>query len=148
MRGFFIILHHALSAWLVLGGSPIEFRTPVAWLEGKPWVIEQGVDARLELRGIQNKQTGQVWDFTGWTIVGTVADESAATVYNCIVQSSPSLGIIKFILPEASVNALNPCTKYFFDGLAISPSPGLADDYHIAYLPIRIERRASRRPAP
>lgn len=120
----------------------------MAWLERTEWLVEQGVDALLELLVYEDEERTEPWVFTDWTVVGTVGDENGTLVCNCVVQTTPAEGRIRFIILEADVNALNPNKRYFFNGLMISPSSDLADDHHVAYLPLSIQPRTSRRPAP
>ena len=117
----------------------------MAWVEGQTWTMEQGVDALIELRLFSNTEQTTPWAFTGWTLVAVIGNDKNKKIADCVVDATPATGIAKFILPEASVNALVAGRDYYFDALFIAPTPDLADDYHAAYLPVAVKSRPARR---
>lgn len=117
----------------------------MAWVEGQTWTMEQGIDALIEMRLFSNTAQTTPWVFTGWTVLGVIGNANNKKVAECVIQSTPASGIVRFILPEASVNALVAGREYYFDALFIAPTPDLADDYHAAYLPVAVKSRPARR---
>jgi hypothetical protein len=120
----------------------------MAWVEGKTWELEQGIDARLELKLWADTGKTTPWTFTGWTLYGFVSDAKRSEIYPLnLSSSSGSTGSIIAILPEATVNSLKVGKDWFYDILAVAPGSDLADDHHIAYGPAVPTFRPARRTA-
>jgi hypothetical protein len=118
----------------------------MAWVEGKTWELEQGIDGRLELKLWANTAKTNPWVFTGWTIYGFVSDAKRSEIYPLnLDESDPATGSLVAILPEATVNGLKVGKDWFYDLLGIAPGSEPADDHHIAYGPAVPTFRPARR---
>jgi hypothetical protein len=118
----------------------------VAWVEGKTWELEQGIDARLELKLWANTAKTTPWPFTGWILYGFVSDVKRSEVYSLDLSgSNAATGSIVAILPEATVNGLKVGKEWVYNILAVAPGSQPADDHHIAYGPAVPTFRPARR---
>jgi hypothetical protein len=118
----------------------------VAWVEGKTWELEQGIDARLELKLWANTAKTTPWPFTGWILYGFVSDAKRSEVYSLDLSgSNAATGSIVAILPEATVNGLKVGKEWVYNILAVAPGSQPADDHHIAYGPAVPTFRPARR---
>lgn len=118
----------------------------MAWVEGKTWELEQGIDARLELKLWANTGKTSPWAFTGWTLYGFVSDAKRSEVYALdLSESDPATGSLVAILPEATVNGLKVGKEWYYNLLAVAPGTEPADDHHIAYGPAVPTFRPARR---
>lgn len=106
----------------------------MAWVEDKTWEMEQGKDARFELKLWANTAKTTAWLFTGWTLFGLVSDTKRSEIYALDLSSSnAATGNIVAILPEATVNGLKIGRSYVYNILAVAPGNQPADDHHIAF---------------
>lgn len=118
----------------------------MAWVEGKTWELEQGVDGRLELKLWADSAKTTPWAFTNWTLYGFVSDAKRSEIYALdLSESSATLGSIVAILPEATVNSLKVGKEWFYNLLAVAPGSEPADDHHIAFGPAVPTYRPARR---
>jgi len=118
------------------------------WVEGKTWELEQGIDARLELKLWADTAKTTPWTFVGWTLYGFVSDAKRSEIYPLdLTESDASTGSIVAILPEATVNGLKVTKDWFYDLLGVAPGVVVADDHHIAYGPAVPTFRPARRAA-
>jgi hypothetical protein len=117
----------------------------VAWVEDETWPMEQGIDALLELQ-LFTDQAGTVpWPFTGWDVNATVSDARGREVFPVTVDVNAAGGVVKLILPEATVNTLRVGRPYRYDCLMVAPGSVVADDHHLAAGPVTVALRTSRR---
>ena len=120
----------------------------MAWVEGKTWELEQGIDGRLELKLWANTAKTTPWTFANWALYGFISDAKRSEIYQLdLSESDAATGSIVAILPEATVNALRVGRDWFYDLLAVAPGSELADDHHIAYGPAVPTFRPARRAA-
>ena len=106
----------------------------MAWVEGKTWELEQGIDARLGLKLWANTAKTADFPLTGWTLYGFVSDAKRSEIYPLDLSSSnAATGSVVAILPEATVNALKIGRSYVYNILAVAPGSQPADDHHIAF---------------
>jgi hypothetical protein len=117
----------------------------MAWVEGETWAMEQGIDALLELHLFSNAAATVAWPFVGWDVNATVSDEKGRTVYPVTVNANASTGVVKLILPEATVNSLRVGKPYRYDCLMVAPGNVAADDHHLAAGPVTVALRTTRR---
>jgi hypothetical protein len=119
----------------------------MAWVEGKTWELEQGKDARFELKLWENTAKTSPWVFTGWTLYGLVSDAKRSEIYPLDLSSSnAATGSVVAILPEATVNALKIGRSYVYNILAVAPGSQPADDHHVAFGTALPTFRPARRP--
>ena len=117
----------------------------MAWVEGETWAMEQGIDALLELQLFSNSAGTTPWPFTGWDVNATVSDEKGRTIYPVTVNANASTGVVRLILPEATVNALKVGKVYRYDCLMVAPGSTAADDHHLAAGFVSVALRTTRR---
>ncbi len=118
----------------------------MAWVEGKTWEMEQGVDARLELKLWANTAKTTPFIFTGWTIYGFVSDTKRSLIYQLdLSESDSAAGSLVAILPEATVNSLKVGKEWVYNILAVAPGNEPADDVHVAFGPAVPTFRPARR---
>lgn len=117
----------------------------MAWVESETWEMEQGRDALLTLELYSNSAGTTPWPFTGFDVNATVSDEKGRTVYPVTVDASPATGLVRLILPEATVNALRVGKAYRYDALLVAPGAVAADDHFLAAGPVTVALRTSRR---
>jgi hypothetical protein len=118
----------------------------MAWVEGKTWEMEQGVDARLELKLWANTAKTTPFIFTGWTIYGFVSDTKRSLIYPLdLSESDSAAGSLVAILPEATVNSLKVGKEWVYNILAVAPGSEPADDVHVAFGPAVPTFRPARR---
>jgi hypothetical protein len=53
--------------------------------------------------------------------------------------------VVDVIAPEALVNSLRAGKKYWLNVLMVAPGPTLADDHHLAFMPVTVAARPARR---
>jgi len=120
----------------------------MAWVEGKTWEMEQGIDARMELKMWEDTAKTTPWTFTNWTLYGFVSDAKRSEIYQLdLSESNASTGSIVAILPEATVNGLKVGKGWVYNILAVAPGSELADDVHVAFGPAVPTFRPARRAA-
>jgi hypothetical protein len=118
----------------------------MAWVEGRTWELEQGIDARLELKSWANSGKTTFFTFTGWTVYGFVSDAKRSLIYPLdLSESDPATGSLVAILPEATVNGLKVGKEWFYNLLGVAPGTEPADDHHIAFGPAVPTFRPARR---
>jgi hypothetical protein len=117
----------------------------VAWVEGETWAMEQGIDALLELQLFSDAAGTVAWPFTGWDVNATVSDEKGRVIYPVTVDANAQTGVVRLILPEATVNTLRVGKAYRYDCLMVAPGNIAADDHHLAAGPVTVALRTSRR---
>ena len=117
----------------------------MAWVEGETWPMEQGIDALLELRLFGNQAGTEPWPFVGWDVNATVSDPKGRQVFPVTVDLNAAGGVVKLILPEATVNTLRVGRPYRYDCLMVAPGNLAADDHHLAAGPVTVALRTSRR---
>jgi hypothetical protein len=108
--------------------------------------MEQGVDARLELKLWANTAKTTPFIFTGWTIYGFVSDTKRSLIYPLdLSESDSAAGSLVAILPEATVNSLKVGKEWVYNILAVAPGSEPADDVHVAFGPAVPTFRPARR---
>jgi hypothetical protein len=107
--------------------------------------MEQGIDALLELQLFSDPAGTEAWPFTGWDVNATVSDPKGRQVFPVTVDADPSGGVVKLILPEATVNTLRVGRPYRYDCLMVAPGDTVADDHHLAAGPVTVALRTTRR---
>lgn len=117
----------------------------MAWVENETWAMEQGIDALLELHLFSDDAGTEPWPFVGWDVNATVSDERGRNVKTVVVEANALTGVVRLILPEASVNTLSPRKAYRYDCIMVAPTTALADDHHLAAGPVTVALRTSRR---
>jgi hypothetical protein len=117
----------------------------MAWIEGEPWEMEQGIDALKVFELFSDTAQTIPWTFTGWDVSATVSDERGRTVYPVIVDADPTAGAVRLILPEAVVNTLRVGGGYRYDCLMVPPGVDPADDHYLATGPVTVALRTTRR---
>ena len=118
----------------------------MAWVEGQTWKLEQGIDARLELRLWANTARSAPFIFTGWTMYGFVSDTKRIEIYELnLSESDPATGSLVAILPEVTVNGLKVSKEWVYNILGVAPGTEPADDVHIAFGPAVPTFRPARR---
>lgn len=117
----------------------------MAWVEGETWAMEQGIDALLELRLFTDAAGTVAWPFVGWDVNATVSDEKGRAVVPVTVDANASTGVVRLILPEATVNTLRVGKPYRYDCLMVAPGNVVADDHHLAAGPVTVALRTTRR---
>lgn len=117
----------------------------MAWIEGRTWAMEQGIDALLEFRMYSDSARTEPWSFAGWDVNATVSDERGRTIYPVTIDADPDGGIVRLILPEATVNSLKVGKAYRYDCLMVAPGGLAADDHVLATGPVTVALRTSRR---
>jgi hypothetical protein len=117
----------------------------VAWVENETWAMEQGIDALLTLELYEDAAATEPWPFEGWDVNATVSDARGRAVYPVTVDANASTGVVKLILPEATVNTLRVGRAYRYDCLMVAPGNVVADDHHLAAGPVTVALRTTRR---
>lgn len=117
----------------------------MAWVEDEPWNMEQGLDALLELHLFTDAAGTVAWPFAGWDVNATVSDPKGRTVYPVTVDANAATGVVRLILPEATVNTLRVGKPYRYDCLMVAPGNVVADDHHLAAGPVTVALRTTRR---
>jgi hypothetical protein len=117
----------------------------MAWVEDETWNMEQGVDALKIFELFSDTAQTAPWSFVGWDVNATVSDEKGKTVFVVTVETNPTQGRVRLILPEATVNTLKPETSYRYDCLMVPPGATQADDNFLATGPVVVALRSSRR---
>jgi hypothetical protein len=107
--------------------------------------MEQGIDALLEFRLFTDSARTEQWPFDDWDVNATVSDERGRTIFPVTVDLSPSTGVVRLILPEATVNSLRVGRPYRYDCLLVAPGDAAADDHVLAAGPVTVALRTSRR---
>lgn len=118
----------------------------MAWVEGETWAMEQGRDALKVFELVD--ASGNAWPFIGWDVNATVSDAKGRTIYPVTVETDPSGGIVRLMLPEVTVNALKVDGDYRYDCLMVPPGADPADDHYLAVGPVTVALRTSRRDEP
>lgn len=117
----------------------------MAWLEDETWEMEQGIDALKIFELFEDEAQTTPWQFIGWDVNATVSDDTGKTVYQTTVDANATLGTIRLILPEATVNNLKIDGNYRYDCLMVPPGSTQADDIFLATGEVVISLRSSRR---
>lgn len=117
----------------------------MAWLEDKPWRLEQGIDNLLSFQLWADTGKTQPWVFTGYDVNATISDESGRNVYPLTVQADANAGTVRLIALEATVAQLKPGRQYRYDCLMVAPGSTLADDSFLVAGPSTIAKRSTRR---
>lgn len=117
----------------------------MAWVDGEVWEMEQGRDALIEFRMYEDAAKAEPWVFTGWDVNATVSDPKGRTIYPVTVDADPAGGVVRLILPEATVNSLRVGKPYRYDCLMVAPGNAVADDHHLAAGPAMVALRTTRR---
>lgn len=117
----------------------------MAWVEGETWAMEQGRDALLTLELYSNSTGTTPWPFTGFDVNATVSDEKGRNIYPVVVDANPETGVVRLILPEATVNSLRVGKVYRYDCLLVAPGAVAADDHFLAAGPVTVALRTTRR---
>jgi len=118
----------------------------MAWVEGKTWELEQGIDARLPLRLWANTARTAPFVFTGWALYGFVSDTKRSEIHALdLSESDPATGSLVAILPEATVNGLKVSKEWVYNILGVAPGTEPADDDHFAFGPAVPTFRPARR---
>jgi hypothetical protein len=107
--------------------------------------MEQGVDALLEFQVFLDQDSTNTWSFANWYINATVSDQKGKQVYPAIVDARPGTGLIRLILPEATVNTLRVNKSYRYDCLLAAPGNNQAENHYLASGPVSVQLRTSRR---
>jgi hypothetical protein len=116
----------------------------MAWVE-EAWSMEQGLDALKTFELFTDTAQTTPWSFVGWDVNATVSDEKGRTVYPVAVETTPALGRVRLILPEATVNTLKVGGSYRYDCLMVPPGATQADDNFLATGSVTVALRSSRR---
>jgi len=117
----------------------------MAWIEDEPWEMEQGIDALKVFELFSNTAQTVPWQFVGWDVNATISDDRGKTIYAVTVDAAPTLGRIRLILPEATVNSLKVGGAYRYDCLMVPPGVTAADDHFVATGPVTVALRTTRR---
>lgn len=117
----------------------------MAWVSGRTWEMEQGIDALLEFRMYADSARTEPWSFAGWDVNATVSDERGRTIYQVTIDADPAEGVVRLILPEAIVNSLRVGKAYRYDCLMVAPGTEAADDHVLAAGPVTVALRTTRR---
>ena len=117
----------------------------MAWVEGETWAMEQGIDALKVFELFSNSAQTTPWSFVGWDVNATVSDERGRTVYPVTVDADAETGVVRLILPEATVNSLKVGGDYRYDCLMVPPGGDSADDHYLASGPVTVALRTTRR---
>jgi hypothetical protein len=116
----------------------------MAWVEDA-WSMEQGLDALKQFELFTDTAQTTPWSFVGWDVNATVSDEKGRTVYAVTVETTPALGKVRLILPEATVNSLKVGGSYRYDCLMVPSGATQADDNFLATGAVTVALRSSRR---
>ena len=117
----------------------------MAWVTGETWAMEQGIDALKVFELYSNTAQTTPFNFTGWDVNATVSDEKGRTTFAVTVETVPASGVVRLILPEATVNTLKVGGSYRYDCLMVPPGVTVADDHYLATGPVTVALRTSRR---
>ena len=118
----------------------------MAWVEGKTWELEQGIDARKEFQLWTSAARTTQWQFVGWNLYGFVSDAKRSEIYQLdLSESDAATGRLVAILPEAIVNGLKTTKDWYYNILGVAPGTEPADDAHIAFGSAVPTFRAARR---
>lgn len=115
----------------------------MAWIEDETWAMEQGRDALKEFELVD--ASGNAWPFTGWDVNATISDARGRSVVAVTVETTPNLGKVRLLLPEATVNGLKVGGEYRYDCLMVPPGVTVADDHFLATGPVTVALRTTRR---
>lgn len=117
----------------------------MAWVEGEPLKWEQGLDALVIFELFANTQLTEAWPFPSWDVNAVLSDEKQRNKYNLTVVTDAIAGIVRVIAPEAIINSLRTTKNYVLSVIMVAPGNSLADDHHLAFLPVTIAPRPARR---
>jgi hypothetical protein len=117
----------------------------MAWVENETWEMEQGIDATVFYELFFDDAQTIPWNFVGWDVNATVSDTKARTIYTVTVETNPIQGLVRLILPEATVNTLKVGGAYRYDCLMVAPGNTQADDDFLVTGPVTVALRSSRR---
>jgi hypothetical protein len=117
----------------------------MAWIEDETWDAEQGIDAVKTFEIYEDVQQTIPWQFVGWDVNATISDARGKQVFSATVDTSPTLGKVRLIVPEAVVNSLKVDSDYRYDCLMVPPGVDLADDHYLATGPFAVALRTTRR---
>ena len=115
----------------------------MAWVEGETWNAEQGTDALKTFELVNSN--GSAWTFVGWDVNATISDERGRVILPVTVDANPSLGTVRLIVPEATVNGLKVGGSYRYDCLMVPPGATPADDHYLATGLFTVALRTTRR---
>ena len=117
----------------------------MAWVENETWTMEQGIDALKVFELFSDSEQATPFVFTGWDVNATVSDANGNKVYPVTVETEPANGVVRLILPEATVNGLDVGGQYRYDCLMVPPGATAADDHYLATGTVTIAFRSTRR---
>ena len=117
----------------------------MAWVEGRTWNMEQGIDGLLEFRMFSDAAKTTPWLFTGYDVNATISDISGRHTYPVTVDANADTGIVRLIALEATVELFRPGRPYRYDCIMVAPGFSLADDHFLAAGPVVVAKRSSRR---
>ena len=117
----------------------------MAWVEGESIIWEQGIDGACEFEMFANDAQTQPWPFPSWDVNSVLSDESQRNKYTLTTITDPINGIVKVIAPESLLNSLKTTKKYFLNTILVAPGNVVADDHHLAFIPVTIAKRPARR---
>jgi hypothetical protein len=117
----------------------------VAWVEDQTWPLEQGLDGKATFELFSNAQQTEEWPFIGWDVNAVLSDEKQRQKYTLTTVTDAVNGVVDVIAPEALVNSLRAGRKYWLNVLMVAPGSTLADDHHLAFMPVTVAARPARR---
>jgi hypothetical protein len=117
----------------------------VAWVEGETWPLEQGLDGKARFELFANEAQTTPWPFLGWDVNAVLSDEKQRIKYTLTTIVDALNGVVDVIAPEALVNSLRAGKKYWLNVIMVAPGNVLADDHHLAFMPVTIAARPARR---
>ncbi len=117
----------------------------MAWVENEPWEVEQGIDALKVFQLFEDIQQTIPWQFIGWDVNATISNLNGSNSQAITTQTTPNLGKVSLIIPEAVVNTLRAGGSYRYDCLLVAPGSLVADDAVLATGPLIVALRTTRR---
>ena len=117
----------------------------MAWVEGDEWEMEQGIDALKTFALFSDAAQTIAWQFVGWDVNATISDSRGRVIFPVTVDAAPTLGTVRLILPEATVNTLKVGGSYRYDCLMVPPGVTAADDHFLSTGPVTVKLRTTRR---
>jgi hypothetical protein len=117
----------------------------VAWVKNETWPLEQGIDGKARFELFEDAEETEAWPFPGWDVKAVLSDEKQRQKYTLTTVVDAINGVVDVIAPEALVNSLRIGKKYWLNVLMVAPGTTLADDHHLAFMPVTVEARSARR---
>lgn len=117
----------------------------MAWVEDISIEWEQGLDGPCEFEMFTDTAQTQPWPFPSWDVNSVLSDAAQRTTYTLTTIVDAVNGIVKVIAPESLINSLKTTKKYYLNVIMVAPGNVVADDHHLAFLPVTILKRPARR---